>query len=115
MREPVSYTHLDVYKRQILDRRRIIGARRASRRDGLGAIGCFSRFALQMRTLGEFDLGGEIKLNALMTGALDIELPETVHLEVDKFGVGIEFRLDEIFKHFLGLILGCLLYTSRCV
>ena len=59
-----------------------------------------------MRALREFDLRGEIKFNALVAGALDIELPETVHLEVEEFSVGIEFSLDEIFKHFLGLILG---------
>ena len=110
IRSAVSYTHLDVYKRQILDGAVIHPG---------GEHGADSAPELHLRLLRE--VGAKLLLHDLLVLA-DQNLPVgglEVGIEMEAFALLVVFQrlLEEAVVNVerdIG-IHGCLLYTSRCV
>ena len=117
--EPVSYTHLDVYKRQEHSRQagfNFIPARydptedcMPYMKDVLGLIlggGQGTRLypLTKERSKPAVPLAGKYRL-------IDIPMSNCFHADIEKIAILTQFNSASLHRH----IWSCLLYTSRCV
>ena len=119
---PVSYTHLDVYKRQ----GEWIGKQMQVQAASVGALGVSA-------VCGSCDSGlchgtaidrtavifhpVRIYFQSILRAGIQIASGGRayIHEQVAAAGHGIYQHADEHFRRFPGLLVPCLLYTSRCV
>ena len=103
--QPVSYTHLDVYKRQLL------AIMRLSPNPVFRAIAWVYLWIFR---------GTPVYVQLVFWGLMPV-VYKSITLGIPFTEVGVEFATKDIFNYFTLAVIGlalneaCLLYTSRCV